>query len=499
MNKIKLGAKNVIWGIVAQIVTIGLGIIIPRLVLVNLGSESNGLMNSISSVLTYLSLLEAGVGTATIQALYRPIADKDRKSINAVLSATHYFYRRTGYIYLAIVIVLSVLYTCVVETTLPRLSVFLVVILSGLSGVLSYFFQGKYKLLLSAEGKGYINTNITTITHVFVSITKAIVLISGGNVVAVQTVYFIYNLIQVIFFVFYILKNYQWIDLSEAPDFDSISQKNAVLMHQIASLIFYNTDTVILTVLTSLKVVSVYSMYAMIFGMVKSIAVVLSDSFVFALGQSFTNKEKFMKMFNAYEVYNITMTFSLYCVTSVLILPFLQIYTRGVTDINYVDRYVAILFLLYYLMDNGRKPSGVVINIAQHFEKTKWRAIIEATINLSSSLLLTYKFGIYGVLLGTIIALLYRANDMIIYASKIIERSPWDTYKKWIRNIIVLLGITAASRVMPMKINSFFEFLIWGAGLSIVIVPIFILINSALEPESAKYAFSILKKMVGKK
>ena len=499
MNKSKLGAKNVIWGIVAQIVTIGLGLIIPRLVLVNLGSESNGLMNSISSVLTYLSLLEAGVGTATIQALYKPIADKDRKSINAVLSATHYFYRRTGYIYLAIVIALSVLYTCVVETTLPRVSVFLVVILSGLSGVLSYFFQGKYKLLLSAEGKGYINTNIATITHVFVSITKAIVLISGGNVVAIQTIYFIYNLIQVIFFVLYIHKKYQWIDLSEAPDFDAISQKNAVLMHQIASLIFYNTDTVILTVLTSLKVVSVYSMYAMIFGMVKSIAVVLSDSFVFALGQSYTNKEKFMKMFNAYEVYNLTMTFSLYCVTGILILPFLQIYTRGVTDINYLDRYVALLFLLYYLMDNGRKPSGVVINIAQHFEETKWRAMIEAIINLSASLLLTYIFGIYGVLMGTIIALLYRANDMIIYASKILERSPWNTYKRWMRNIIILSGIILVSRVMPIEIGSFHEFLIWGAGLSVITIPIFILINSALEPESAKYAFSIFRNMVRKK
>lgn len=499
MNKSKLGAKNVIWGIVAQIVTISLGIIIPRLVLVNLGSESNGLMNSISSVLTYLSLLEAGVGTATIQALYKPIADKDRKSINAVLSATHYFYRRTGYIYLVIVIALSALYTCVVETTLPRLSVFLVVILSGLSGVLSYFFQGKYKLLLSAEGKGYINTNIATITHVFVSITKAIVLISGGNVVAIQTIYFIYNLIQVIFFVLYIHKKYQWIDLSEAPDFDAISQKNAVLMHQIASLIFYNTDTVILTVLTSLKVVSVYSMYAMIFGMVKSIAVVLSDSFVFALGQSYTNKEKFMKMFNAYEVYNLTMTFSLYCVTGILILPFLQIYTRGVTDINYLDRYVALLFLLYYLMDNGRKPSGVVINIAQQFEETKWRAMIEAIINLSSSLLLTYTFGIYGVLMGTIIALLYRANDMIIYASKILERSPWNTYKRWMWNTIILSGIILVSRVMPIKIGSFPEFLIWGAGLSVIIIPIFILINSALEPESAKYAFSIFRNMVRKK
>lgn len=77
----------------------------------------------------------------------------------------------------------------------------------------------------------------------------------------------------------YIRRNYKWLDLKVLPDFDAISQKNAVLVHQITELIFNNTDVIILTIFTSLKTVSVYSMYAMIFGMVKSVTVTLSDSF----------------------------------------------------------------------------------------------------------------------------------------------------------------------------------------------------------------------------
>ena len=149
----KNGIKNITWGILAQIITIGLGIFIPRLVLVNLGSEANGLLNSVSSILAYMALLEAGIGTATLQSLYKPLGNSDRESVNRIMSATHHFYRRTGFVYLLIVIALSIGYTAIIDANLSKISIFLVVLLSGLSGVLSYFFQGKYRILLSAEGK----------------------------------------------------------------------------------------------------------------------------------------------------------------------------------------------------------------------------------------------------------------------------------------------------------------------------------------------------------
>ena len=146
--------------------------------------------------------------------------------------------------------------------------------------MLSYFFQGKYRILLSAEGKSYITTNISTFCSVGVSLTKAVILIAGGNVVLVQSVYFVFNLLQMILILLYIRRNYSWLDLKVTPDFEALSQRKAVLVHQISSLIFSNTDVIILTAFTSLKTVSVYSMYAMIFGMVKSVAVTISESFV---------------------------------------------------------------------------------------------------------------------------------------------------------------------------------------------------------------------------
>lgn len=486
------------WGMTAQFVTIVVGIIIPRLVLVNLGSESNGLLNSVSSMLTYMSLLEAGVGTATLQALYKPFAESDRKSINEIMSATHYFYKRTGYVYLFIVLALSVIYTLFVKTSIPKVYVFGVIIISGLSGVMSYFFQGKFKILLAAEGKSYVTTNITTMATVGVSISKVIVLQLSGNIVILQTVYFVFNLLQMIAIALYMRKYYSWLDFRVTPNFKAISQKNAVLVHQVTELIFNNTDALILTMFTTLKTVSVYSMYAMIFGMVKSVTITISDSFLYALGQAYSDKEKFEKMHNAYEVYNMAFTFAIFCITGLIILPFLKLYTAGITDINYIDSKVAILFMLFYLLANGRKSSQVVINIAQEFDNTKWRSVIEAIINLSLSIILTTKFGIYGVLLGTIAALLYRANDVILYAAKLLEKSPLVTYGRWIRNFCLVIVFMLIQSKMTLELDSYFKIMIYGGTLCAVVIPSFIGMNIVCEPQTFNYMYSLIRNVLFK-
>ena len=80
---------NILSGLLGQGIAILLGIMIPRLVIVNLGSESNGLLSSVNQMLIYLNLLESGVGTAALQSLYRPVAEKFRNSgVGVVLSVT---------------------------------------------------------------------------------------------------------------------------------------------------------------------------------------------------------------------------------------------------------------------------------------------------------------------------------------------------------------------------------------------------------------------------
>ena len=110
-----------------------MGIIIPRLVLVNLGSEANGLLSSVNQALVYLNLLEAGIGTATLQALYAPVARQDHGAINGVLAATHKYYKKVGTWYFIAVCALSIVYAFSVKSTMPISVVMAVIFFSGMS------------------------------------------------------------------------------------------------------------------------------------------------------------------------------------------------------------------------------------------------------------------------------------------------------------------------------------------------------------------------------
>ena len=92
MTETKKSICNMLSGLILQVVTMMVGLIIPRLVLVHYGSETNGLLNSITQIFNYVALLEAGVGIVSTQVLYERLAKHDYSGISSCLSATVHYY-----------------------------------------------------------------------------------------------------------------------------------------------------------------------------------------------------------------------------------------------------------------------------------------------------------------------------------------------------------------------------------------------------------------------
>lgn len=501
----KNAINNVIYGMLGQLITIALGVVIPRLVLTNLGSEANGLMNSINSAISYLILLEAGVGTATLQSLYKPVACGNIDRVNGVMAATHYFYKRTATFYLAGVVIISVFYGLAVSSTLQKGIVFCVAMLSGLPGVIGYFLQGKYKILLQVQGKGYILTNITTVSTIATSFGKIILLNAGFGILALQILYFAISMVQVIVVMILIKQKYAWLNLNTEPDFSALQQKNSALIHQVSTLIFNSTDMLVLTVFCDLKVVSVYAMYNMLFAMLKTAMSNIGGSVSFAMGQAFhRDRQRFLQMHHTYELWNMTLTFACFTTANLFLCPFLQLYTKGVTDANYLDATLAWLFVLCNILANGRVACLQVISFAGHFKQTLSKTILESAINLVLSVVLAQKLGIYGVLLGTIAALLYRTNDMIWYAAKrILHISVWHSYRRWIVHGTIYLGIMAIASCVRFSFSGYAALVAAAGAVFVIILLVYTLANFILEKQVTLYfcraLFSRYLEKIGRK
>lgn len=470
MSNRKKSIKNLLYSVLSQIITIAFGLILPRLWVVSYGSEVNGLLSSLSQLLVYLNLFEAGIGTATMQALYRPISQNDWDGVNGVLSASNEYYHKTGRWYLIGLLTICVVYPLVVDSSLSIFTVCGAVFFSGIGNVITFYFQSKYRFLLQTDGKLYIITNLTTVVTVLTSLAKVLLISLGVNIVVVLAAAFVIQCLPTAFILLYVKRNYPQVDLSVTPNYDAVSQKNSVLVHQISTLIFRNTDVLILTVFCDLKLVSVYSMFKMVTSQLETLLDIPFNSISFALGQTYhSDKKLYCKRISMVESYYSAAVYALFSVALFLFLPFMRLYTAGVTDVNYIDPWLAVFFVCCSLLDKSRVQMLATINYAGHFRNTLRQTITESVINLTTSLIGVYFLGIYGVLLGTIAALLYRTNDIIIYANrKLLNRSPWKSYSIYVVNIALFVLTQVLFNILfdPLAITSYFRFVLVGVASS---------------------------------
>ena len=471
---------NLVFNFLSQIIILFLGILLPRLVLVSYGSETNGLLNTISQIFVYIGLLEAGIGNASVNALYKPIVDRDIHTISEIYCATKKYYRKVTIIYFSCVVLFAAIYPFCITTSLNHISVILLILFEGMGGVFSFWLVAALKQVLIADGRNYIIANITMLVRVSTSIAKIIIISLGYDVLRVQASWFVINCIQVIGYVYYFKRKYAWIEKIENPSMEYLAQKNAFLVHEISGVIFSSTDTFVISTFCGLIDASIYSIYNLVFSSLNSLIGAVNNGMHFILGQTYAkNLEKYIKVHDAYDSIYMAVVFSLMSVAYILIYPFVSLYTSGIEDANYIVKGLPFLFALIQMLSCSRAVASRLINVAGYARATQNRSILEATLNLGVSLILVNIIGIYGVLIGTIVALLYRTNDIIIYANvKILKRGPWVTYKKMLTNLIIFaLLILIEQRLRDLlldKCSSYFNLTLIAIPVTLVVCGIYI-------------------------
>ena len=475
-NRIKY---NVVSGVIYQVVLIALSFLLPRLYLENFGSEVNGVLSTIKQIFAYMVLLESGVGLATTQALYKPVAEKNYEKVNSVISATGSYYKKIGFIYAAIVLLIAVVYSFLIPTGVPSGVIFGIIVLTALPALFSYFVQSKYRILLEVDGRKYIINNAETALQILSNVGKILVLVLTDSLLLIQLVYCALSLIQLVYIYIRAKRSYTWLNVKAKPDYSAISQRKSVLVHQISAMVFNNTDILLLSFLCDFKVVSVYTIYNIFFSQIQTFITSVISGFSFALGQMFhTDKEKFMRVYGVYETLYIMSTFIIYTLMAVFLLPLIQIYTKGINDAEYTNVYLVLLFVLMNLLSNGKLPSNHVIEYSGKFEETRSHAIWEMVINIAVSVVAILYLGICGAIIGTIAALLYRGTVMIYYSNKkVLNRSVFNTYKLWLANGAVFALIMVIFFVDSFSGLPFGQLLIKGILHSLWIVPLYVGVN----------------------
>ena len=492
----KKAIKNIILSLILQIITIICGFIVPKLIISTYGSSVNGLISSITQFLAYITLLEAGFGPVIKSILYKPFADKNKSETEKILKASEKIFRRLSYIFIIYIVLLCIILPIILNNNFDKLFTLSLIVIISISTFFEYYFGMTYRLYLQAKQNNYVISIIQIGTLILNTIMVVILIKFNTSIQIVKLFSSIIFIFRPILQNIYVKKKYN-INLKNInPDY-KIKQKWDGLIQHIAYIIHTNTDIIILTLFCNLKEVSVYSIYYLV---VSNIRNVVCNSFINGVDSAFgdmiakNEKDKLNESFNLYEGLYMSISTILFISTLFLIVPFVKIYTKGIVDANYIRPTFAYILVLAEFIFVIRQLYYSLVKVSGHFKETKKGAIIEALSNILISIILVWKFGLVGVAVGTLVSIIIRTIDIVIYTSKhILNRSINYFIKRFILIILEILIIIFVLNIIPkINITNYLTWIIEALIVFIIISIIVILINVIVYKENI---FTLLKKV----
>lgn len=496
---------NILVGVLLQLTVMLCGFLVKNIFIEVYGSTVNGLVGAVDQIISSLAIVEGGISAASVAMLYAPLQDRSYKKIEDILDSSRKFFIKSGFIYLLLVILIIIFYPYLVAQQVPITEVRLLIIVLSAGGVIEFFLFSKYKVLLIADQKIYILDMLQAVSQIVSTVVILFLIQNNVHYLIVRSMGAVVIATRLLMVYLYFRKTYPQLKFGRSKQKVDLPQRWGVLYHQISSVVLYNTDLFLITVFMgtdSLVEVSIYGVYNLIALSVINIISSITSGVQASFGDLLVSKDdtKIKNVFRKFELITFYIISIIYICFTVLLGPFIQVYTASFTDANYINFGFVVLFSIIVVCQGIRIPTVTVVAAAGHYKQTQFRALAEATINIVVSIALIPIFKVYGILLGTITAYLYRNTDLLLYVNKyLIKGILTPTLKRMIMFISTIVA-TSASLLYLMKdivIYSYFQWIGLGIGVFIVAVIVITTVTYIIHKEDLKEIISFIKRFVG--
>ena len=447
--------KNFITEVVPQFIIAIIGLFKSQTLLEFLGEQTAGLFQIFGQIMAYLSLLEGGMGVASIYHLYKPLMEKDYNLLGKLKRGIRTIFKRLAIVIFFLGIVISFIIPYFIKDNEFSNYYIQFNFMIYLIGELILYFTVFERNLFTADEKGYKINILMNLSIILKGIFEIIMLNFGGNLTQILFMFIIINCILNIALIYLTKKNYPISTTSKERDYSVLKDVKNLFVHKISNLITNNIDVLILSKVLGLSYVVIYTTYNMIITNINAFITKFYTATIGSVGKIINEKKGesnyIFKEFNA----------MMFFIATVIGIPmffaideFINIWYKGQIDTKIT---VSILFTVQFIVYCIRIPLITFSEAAGLFKETKICPILGAIINLVLSLVLVQIIQIEGVLLATVISSIlaeYLIRPVIIY-KKIFKRNFIEYYFttfKFMIFMIILFFIT-------IKLKLIFKFL----------------------------------------
>lgn len=411
LERTKNSIRNLIWGLFNKLVGIIFPFIIRTIFIYTLGSEYLGLNSLFTSILTVLNLAELGFSSAVVYNMYKPIADNDDNTINALMN----YYRKVYHIIGIIVAIAGILIVPFLNKLIngecpSDINLYYIYFIFLANTVVSYFLFAYKNCILTAYQREDVISKINIVIKTICYIVQAIFLIEFNNYYGYVICSLLNTILTNIVTAYYSNKIYPQYQAKGKLNIDTRKtiRKNiqGLMVGKVCMVSRNSFDNIFLSMFLGLNVVTIYGNYYYIMNAISGILVLIMSSIGAGIGNSIAtetvekNYNDFMKFTFMYSWISGGCTVCLLC----LFQPFMKIWMGEELMFPMID--VVLLCLYFYSLTMGDVKSQYSSATGLFWENRHY-VIAEAITNVLLNYLLGKAFGVHGIIIATWISIFF--------------------------------------------------------------------------------------------
>ena len=499
--------KTAITGVLLNALTAIMGLFVQKVLISTLGAEYSGVNNLFTNVVSILTLADLGVSSAVIFHLYRPLAEKNYRKVTALLNYYHKACWIIGGVILLGGLILMPFAPALVGENNVSANLYITFGLFVINALFSYLLNYR-RPLLNADQKGFTVNAVVLGCSLLSYGSRFLVLILTQNFYLFILCLIITKIIEDLIINAIVKRHYTFLSgeaarLDKPTKLDIRKKMYASVYHNAATYVVNSTDSIIITQIFGVMQLGIYTNYFMVIQSLLNLIGQIFNGMSASLGNLLaTEGRKKLYIFTKrimlldFWIYSIISIGCYFCIT-----PFIKMWIGGGNEYLLSDVVLMALVLNLFIM-GMRATMGGVFNAAGIIYENRFVPVVEAIINLVSSIVLALWIGLPGVFIGTILSNLF----LHLYSypkygfALVLKRKPSEYIILFLRYLVLfVLGWMATGAIVQLfKIESnFWDFIV--KGIIAVTIPSVIYWLVFWKSEEYKYYVALVKTFWAKK
>ena len=415
-SRTKNAFRNIVSGMVYNVVSILCPFLTRTVLIYILGIQYVGLGSLFTALLGVLNMTEAGIGSALVYQMYKPVAEGDIKKVNALYNFYKKCYRVIGMVVLALGLLFIPFLPLFVKTDLPAdINLYILYCIYLFNTVASYFLFAYKNSLLVAHQRNDINNNLATLTTVVRYTLEILLLVYFRNYYVYAIVLPIITIITNLIRSHYVDKLYPQYACEGDMDKESVSnlktQVGGLLFHKIGDVVLTNVDPIVISAFLGLVVLGKYNNYYYIISAPSGILGVLTSPIIPSVGNTVFTKDRHLLLddYNKFTFIFVAVSGWFSICYLCLIQPFIELW---IGRENQLDITMAVLMAAYLYTSKINDMTWVYRQASGLWWEGKSIPLISAVFNLITNLVLVQVIGLPGIVISTILSRMFISLPM---------------------------------------------------------------------------------------